>query len=129
MKTTLIVAFVILFAISCTNDIVDYETLEKKEGVSSVIGINLAYTGKVVLYYDNGQIKHEENLIKGVKHGIYLDWFKCGQRKTEGQFAYGKRNGRWIWWFENGKECYEVDYNNGIAYKIARDQKEYLAVN
>jgi len=96
MKYTFIIAFVILFAIACTNDPADNEQPEKKENVAGIAGVNKSYTGKVVLYYDNGQLKHEENLYEGIKHGKYLDWFKCGQKKTEGQYVYGKRNGKWV---------------------------------
>lgn len=55
------------------------------------------------LYYENGQIKAEENYIKGVQEGRYRIWYENGQLESEGNYIKNYLEGEFITYYKNGK--------------------------
>lgn len=69
------------------------------------------YSGKVVILYQNGNIKYVENYQNGVKQGEYMNCYKSGTKKAYGIYKSGKRAGTWVWYDENGEINYAVNYD------------------
>ena len=59
--------------------------------------------GKWANYHENGQKDWEKNYKDGKKNGKYIEYFENGQKKREGNFKNGKQGGRWIRYYENGQ--------------------------
>ena len=71
-------------------------------------------------YYENGQIKLEENLkITSKVDGLYItsdifmddefngkwiDYYENGQIRNEENYKDGNEDGKWTWYFENGQK-------------------------
>lgn len=73
---------------------------------------NSFYTGKIVDFYNNGNIKYVENFVKGKKTGKYTNWHKNGRKKAEGSFSNGRRHGVWSWFNEYGEKYYQINYKS-----------------
>ena len=59
--------------------------------------------GKWKLYYENGQIKAEENYIKGVQEGRYRIWYENGQLESEGNYIKNYLEGEFITYYKKWK--------------------------
>ena len=69
-------------------------------------------------YYDNDQIKSEENYKDGKKDGKSTFWYENGQKWAEIDYKEDMQDGRWTVWYENGQKWREGYWKNG-----ARDGK------
>ena len=96
------------------------------------------YTGVLIMYFDNGKIKYEGNIVDGKKNGIMKSYYENGQLQEEGHYKEGKYEGLWRRYFDNGilsiKGNYKDDkqdgfwksyYDNGQLYldRIYKDGK------
>lgn len=65
---------------------------------------------------NNKQVKiHEGNIISGLKHGYWCEWFPSGKIKCEGHYINGYNDGLWKYYFQNGSlrcQGYYVIKNN-----------------
>ena len=52
--------------------------------------------GKVIEYYNNGQIKYEGEYLNGLKNGKFIEYYESGLLKFEGEYLNGKRLGNEI---------------------------------
>lgn len=60
-------------------------------------------SGKVVEYYDNGQLYYEKSYKFGLVDGESITYFKNGQIQEKGVYDRTSKKGEWITYFENGK--------------------------
>ena len=69
-------------------------------------------TGKLIDYYDNGNIKLEEDYLKGKKNGKRIRWYENGTKKSEENYLNDRLHGKCVTWFEDGKKRIEAEYVN-----------------
>ena len=66
-------------------------------------------------YYENGQIKKEENYKDGKKDGKWTDWFDNGQIQFEINYKDGKLHGSVTSWYKNGEKGMCSDCKEGVC--------------
>ncbi len=59
--------------------------------------------GKMIRYYDNGQIFYEQNYLDGELHGDERFYYESGQLRRSGKFVNGKASGEFTLYDEDGK--------------------------
>ena len=69
--------------------------------------------GNWYTWFENGQIKSEENYKDSKKDGNWYTWFENGQIESEGNYKDSKKNGNWYTWFENGQIQSEANWKDG----------------
>jgi antitoxin component YwqK of YwqJK toxin-antitoxin module len=75
----------------------------------------------IIIFYDIGLLKAEENFDDGQLHGLRKEYYMNGAVKEEQHYIYGKLEGWSKSFFRNAKLQREEYYKNG---KIQR-AKEY----
>jgi hypothetical protein len=63
-------------------------------------------------YYDNGNIKYEADLKKGVLHGSYKEYHENGELRVKGKYNNNKKASLWRYYNNKGKLVLEKDYEN-----------------
>ena len=91
---------------------VNYEKLEKREGIYYLLDSDTPYTGKSFRSYSNGQ-RSEVNWKDGKENGLYVSWYVGGQKKAERTYKDGRWDGLWVFWHSNGKKGTEANYKEG----------------
>lgn len=69
------------------------------------------YTGKFLLWHDNGMIKLDGNYTYGIKNDKWIEYFDNGKIRSVGNFSNDKMNGEWILYFNNYQ--INVTYDSG----------------
>lgn len=71
--------------------------------------------GKVIAFYENGQLKSEMTYQNGILHGPYAMYFENGKPMMRGAMKNGKRHGRWeVFYFNGDKSLHSSGvYQNG----------------
>ena len=70
-------------------------------------------------YYDSEQnkLKSETNIVKGMPHGKYVEYYKNGNVSRKGLFYNGKEDSTWYFYYENkglkATENYKRGKKNG----------------
>jgi len=64
-------------------------------------------------YYQNGQLRTEENYKDGVLHGLYKSWHEPDPPFSEGNYRDVKLDGLFREWWKNGQLKYEGNYKDG----------------
>lgn len=72
------------------------------------------YTGVCRLFYKNGQLKHERELVEGKNNGFYRNFSENGVLLEEGFFVNNRHHGRFRYYDEEGNLTIEIEYENGI---------------
>ena len=71
------------------------------------------YTGKVIIYYENGKKEKEANYKDGKLDGLHVFWHENGQKSWEGNYKDGKEDGLLVEWYENGEKMQEGNWKDG----------------
>ena len=85
------------------------------------------FTGKVIGYYNNGELKSKRNYKDGKKEGEWIFYYKNGQIKLKeyyktGQILYkvnykdGVQNGKTISYYKTGQIRYKGNHKNGLEH-------------
>jgi antitoxin component YwqK of YwqJK toxin-antitoxin module len=69
-------------------------------------------------YFDNNRrkLRYEFNILKGVKHGSYIEYFVNGHIKINANYENGKLDGFHKEYYEKGGLKYESNYSNGVQF-------------
>lgn len=78
------------------------------------------YTGKVLSYYKNNQIKSELYYINGLRHGTCTWWYESGNKCKQVSFVNGKKHGPYIMWESDESIMIEEVWHNGKLIKIKK---------
>ena len=81
------------FGECCDGKVINYYENGQVADESTIL--NGARTGKYIYRYDNGQTKKEEYFIAGLKEGKYFEWYKDGTKWVEGSFKANKQDSIW----------------------------------
>jgi len=72
------------------------------------------YTGRIIEFHDNKQIKIEMRVLNGLKNGDIKQYYRSGKIQTLSNFRNGKLFGKFISFHENGNEQIITFYNNDL---------------
>ncbi|MDB4720388.1 toxin-antitoxin system YwqK family antitoxin [Verrucomicrobiales bacterium] len=102
--------------------VVNFDLIEKREGIRYLKDSDAPYTGKVISLYDKGQKKFKGTYKNGKHHGLWVLWYNNGQKKAEGNYKDGgERDGLWAEWHDNGQKKWEGNYKDGKKYGIVTE--------
>ena len=113
-KACLLVTFILLLS-GCGKDgkVVDFELLQKRNGVSFMPNETAPFTGRGQVHFVNGQLEAEVTYKDGQMNGLSRSWHENGQLKIEGSFKDGEENGLSRMWDENGQLKNEATFKDG----------------
>ena len=83
------------------------------DGFLSCEYVNEKENGIWKVYYDNGQLEKEGNVIDGKEDGTWKYFYKTSELQSEGNYNNGKRNGVWFGFHENGTKRRKSYFNMG----------------
>jgi|TARA_B100000475_G_scaffold128412_1_gene93772 antitoxin component YwqK of YwqJK toxin-antitoxin module len=112
--------FLAIFSLSSISIAKEVNELLEKHGRMYEPGVEEPYTGKYILYHENGNKRYEGNFSIGKMDGKQIKWHENGQKSYEANFKYGKQNGPYIFWYENGQKSYEANYKKGKEHGIVK---------
>lgn len=75
-------------------------------------GETLPYTGVIVDYYENGQLREESNIGNGLRHGETVTYYENGQKESVVNYYAYMRHGKAVTYYENGNIKSMVGYKN-----------------
>ncbi len=95
--------------------------LSESESTEGYYAINSSYSideegrvsGKVLSFYDDGDLQETGTYLLGAKHGRWLKYSDTGILLNEGNYNQGQKDGSWKVWDENGTLRLEFHYENG----------------
>ena len=112
MKNIIYIVCLVLFLVSSINAR-EVSQLEERDGVMYEPNKEEPFTGKLIIYYENGQKKGEGNYKEGKQDGLWTWWDENGKKKREGNYKEGKLDGLWTHWYENGQKKSEGTVKEG----------------
>ena len=113
-KPTSILLFSLsILLISGCGRVVEESELNFRNGKYYPLNSDTPYSGKMVRYYQNGQLKAEGNFKKGEADGIYKSWYENGQLEHEINYTGGELNGFSESYYENGQLKSSGFYKDG----------------
>lgn len=107
-----IVALLTLIAIiGCTKEI-DSTRLVERKGITYEVNSRDPYTGKAIDINYERNIVRERLFIKGLLHGITIEYYDNSQKKMEATYSGGQLHGIRRTWYKNGQLESEANYVN-----------------
>jgi len=80
------------------------------------------------IYFSDGKLREEGEIIEGVKSGLWLEYYSNGNIKIKKNFDAGKKHGPFEYYKENGDLDFQLDYHAGhlklTNFKINRFLKQ-----
>lgn len=76
------------------------------------------YTGKWMMWHDNGEKSYVGWLDGGKELGRWIGWYSDGTEKYQGEYYKGLRSGVWREWHSNGQKKSECDYIDGQPFGL-----------
>ncbi len=102
MKQLLLTMVLVLSLVSCSEQEIDMQQLQNRNGLFYVVNEDKPYSGKAVDFYENGQLKVEAVFVDGQQNKI-LNWLENGQQTLEWNSEHGKKHGIQRVWHINGQ--------------------------
>ena len=96
----------------CTRGIHYFKTIEQAF-FWELLKFNPKYTGKLNVWYDNGNKWREVEYKEGILEGKWIIWHENGNKMSEGDYKEGELDGKYIEWHENGNKSSEREYKKG----------------
>jgi antitoxin component YwqK of YwqJK toxin-antitoxin module len=95
--------------------------LSESESTEGYFALNSSYSideegrvsGKVLSFYNDGDLQETGSYLMGEKHGKWLKYSESGILVNEGNYNQGQKDGTWKVWDENGTLRLEFFYENG----------------
>jgi antitoxin component YwqK of YwqJK toxin-antitoxin module len=69
--------------------------------------------GNVILYHENAGKSEVRAYKKGKMHGTWITWDEEGNKLAEANYSNGRKHGKWYVWDENGTKRYDMTYQKG----------------
>lgn len=115
MKKILLILIVSMSLISCgePEQSINREQLQERNEVKYEVNQETPYTGKVIDYYENGQIQSKENYKDGKLNGERITYYENGQIEYKENYKGGEYEGESFSYYKNGQVSYKRLYKNG----------------
>ncbi len=94
-----------------SGELVEYHTNKQMRSLVTVVEGKIA--GKMTHWYANGNKAMEVKLINGKKIGWCKEWYENGQLAKEGHYVQGLEDGVFQWWYENGTKKRQGIFEQG----------------
>ena len=91
----------------------DGDHLVEREGIFYEISSQTPFTGTVVDFHDNGQLKEQGFFKDGKLYGPWEFYYKNGQLKQKGSFVGRKPDEQYESYFESGQLSFKGFYKHG----------------
>jgi len=115
----------------------DLVALSESENSRGYYALNSSYSiddegrvsGKVLSFYNDGDLEETGTYLMGEKHGKWMKYSDSGILLNEGNYNMGKKDGVWKVWDENGTLRLEFHYNDGQrigTWKMYNEQGEEI---
>lgn len=95
----------------CYNQIKDSYDYELKDEKNFDDGNHKSY-----FYNKKKQIEYELNILKGKRHGPFIEYYISGQQKIITNYKNGEIDGSYRIYYTNGELKYESNYSNGVQF-------------
>lgn len=102
-----------LILIGCDKTI-DISELVERKGVHYQINSNKPFDGTVFSHHENGQVKTSGNYEKGLKEGLFEEFYDNGQLLYSVNYFMGEKEGVEKTYFENGNIHFISNYKNNL---------------
>lgn len=72
-----------------------------------------SYTGKIVAYYENGQVEETGTMLENTKEGNWYRYDQAGNKLAIAQYRKGQKHGTWKVWSSDGVLRVVMEYDMG----------------
>ena len=103
MKQLLTILCLLILSSYSHSEGISPDQLVKKDGIYYEVNSNTPFTGSVMEYYENGQLKIRENFKDGKEEGLSEYFHENGELEFRGNVKEGKEDGLWESYHENGQ--------------------------
>lgn len=100
----------LLVVVSCGEQQVDFEQLEKRGDKYYLAGEEDPFSGEAIVDYQTGEKARVTAFKDGLRHGPDISYHLGGQKKSEVTWEEGKRQGVETAWYESGAKKTEVTF-------------------
>jgi antitoxin component YwqK of YwqJK toxin-antitoxin module len=73
------------------------------------------------IYYPNGSLQSEGNLVNGTPEGFWINYYPTGVKKSEGRRKYFQLDSTWVFYSITGDTLQKINYlggkKNGFSYE------------
>ncbi len=69
--------------------------------------------GQVILYFGDGSKNEIRSYRSGEMHGTWITWGKSGNRIAQAVYRRGLKDGNWYIWDDAGQLRYDMNYKRG----------------
>jgi uncharacterized protein len=114
----LLLLFVLL--VSCAKEI-PADKLLTRQGLSYEVNSDKPYTGLVVTFHENEQLKTKSNYKEGKKEGVFEQYYNNGQLRQRVSFVGGEPTEPWQYYDESGQ------LTEGILFEKLRMEEGEIA--
>lgn len=90
---------------------------QMRNGLLYIINESKPFTGKLVDYYDNDQLKLVKHFKNGEAHGEVESYYSNGQLEVKGTYKHGICDGVRVEYAPNGEILLDLEYKNGKLIK------------
>ena len=112
IKVLFAIIFILLFASWGKLREVNITDTEIRECIVYVKGETEAFTGIIKSYYENGNLKSEDNFKDDKQEGLSKEYYENGNLKVEANFKDGKQEGLFKEYYENGNIRMETNFKD-----------------
>ena len=111
-RILIILSLVFLSGYSYSQKIAPRKLVER-QGVTYQINSQTPFTGTVVDYHDNGQLKWKWNYRDGKQDGLEESYYDNGQVRSKGTYKDGKKDGFRESYYDSGQLRSKGTYKDG----------------
>jgi antitoxin component YwqK of YwqJK toxin-antitoxin module len=79
------------------------DDLVNRDGLYYKNFTDVPFTGKIVDYHPNGQLRSKGTSKDGKLDGPWVSYYDNGQLNRKGNYKDGKKDGLWVFYGENGQ--------------------------
>ena len=120
IRKNIIITFIILtfFTLIGHGNVIDESDLNYRNDKYYEVNSDTPYTGKIVSYYENGQLEYLENYKDGVAHGLCEGYYENGQLSYSENYKNDYPHGLCKGYYENGQLEYSENYKDGELHGL-----------
>lgn len=109
----LLILLITVFLTACSDNNIDESELVIRKDIHYQINSDKPFTGSVTSYHENGQKKNMGTYKKGLKEGLFEEFFSNGQLLSSVNYFMGGKEGVEKKYYENGQLDIKDNYENG----------------
>ena len=111
----------------------EYDDNSKLKIIGQFLKENKIYNGKVIEYFENGNIKYQGDYKNNKRDGKGILYYEIGNKYYDGDFKLNKFDGKGISFYKNGIKQYEGDLKlgkwDGKGKNIMKMELNYMKEN